>query len=97
MNDAFCTVSQYLESATDLEIRIQRYKNLIEAFELKIIDSVGRSGIVEMQMDDGQMKVKSTYRSMKDMQAGLLALEQAYQRCVNRYNGRRTVLRGGNF
>lgn len=97
MNDSFCTIEQYLESPTVLKSKIQRFDSLIEAFELKMIASVGQSGYLEMQMDDGQMKVRSTYRSMKDLEDALHALEKARQRYINRFNGRISTLRSGNF
>lgn len=97
MNDSFCTIEQYLESPSVLKSKIARYDALIEAFEIKMVASVGQSGYLEMQMDDGQMKVRSTYRSMKELEDALHALEKARQRYINRFNGRISVLRGGNF
>ena len=97
MNDNYLSISQYVDCASNTYDKIIRYNNLIDALELKIIKSIGQSGYVEMNFDDGQMKVKSTYRSIQDMESGLLALEKQRQRYINRYNGRSRNLRGGNL
>jgi len=97
MNDQFYTISQYIETKTSILDRIRAYNNLIEAMELKLLDAVGTSDLDEYQLDDGQMKVRTRYRSLKDVEAGIMALEKAKQRLVNRYNGRCSVLRSGNL
>jgi len=65
--------------------------------ELKLLDTVGSANYSEYQMDDGQMKVRTAYRSPKEVTAGILELEKLKQRYVNRYNGRCVTLRGGNI
>ena len=95
--ETFITVTQYLENPDVTLSKIQRYDALIDALELQIISNVENSSFEELQMEDGQMKIRSRYRSMREMEAGLKALEQARQRYINRYNGRVSVLRGGTF
>lgn len=97
MNDNYYTISQYVESKTTLEGRILAYDNLIEAMELKMLDNVGESNLDEYQMDDGQMKVRTKYRSTIDILAGIKAIEQARARLLNKLNGRCIVFRGGNL
>ena len=95
--ETFITVTQYLENPDVTLSKIKRYDALIDALELQIISNVENSSFEELQMEDGQMKIRSRYRSMREMEAGLKALEQARQRYINRYNGRVSVLRGGTF
>lgn len=97
MNDRIYTISQYIESKASICDRILAYDALIEAMELKLLDSVGNADLEEYQMDDGQMKVRTRYRTVQNVQDGIKALEQAKQRLVNRYNGRISVFRSGNF
>ena len=97
MNDGLYTISQYIECRTTLYDKIVAINNIISAMELQLASAVVQSGYVEMNLDDGQMKTKATYRSMQDMANGLQGLEVLKQRYVNRYNGRKTVLRGGNL
>jgi len=97
MNDQYCTISQYIECKSTLLDKINAISSLIDSMELKLLDTVGSANYSEYQMDDGQMKVRAAYRSPKDVTAGIMELEKLKQRYVNRYNGRRTVLRGGNL
>lgn len=97
MNDGFYTISQYVESKTDLASKILAIDALISAMELKIVDATGSAEYDEYSMDDGQMKVRTKYRSVADVMAGITALEQLKQRYVNRYNGRTMVFRSGNI
>lgn len=97
MNDGFLTIRQYIECPTTLLGKIKAIQALIDAMELSLLDTIGSANYSEYQMDDGQMKVKTTYRSPKDVTAGLIELEKIKQRYVNRYNGRCVTLRSGNL
>jgi hypothetical protein len=97
MNSEIYTIRQYVECRTTIVERITAYENLIAAMELKLLDSVDSADLQEYQLDDGQMKVRTAYRSVQEVEAGIFALEKAKQRLVNRYNGRTSVLRSGNF
>lgn len=97
MNDGLYTISQYIESRTTLLDKIVAINALIDAMELKLLDSVDSANYTEYQLDDGQMKVRTAYRSPKEVTAGILELEKLKQRYVNRYNGRCVTLRGGNI
>lgn len=96
MNNGFYTISQYIECKTDLAAKIAAVDALLAAMELKIIDVTGSAEYDEYSMDDGQMKVRTKYRSVADVMAGITALEQLKQRYVNRHNGRTMVFRSGN-
>lgn len=97
MNDHYQTVSQYVECKSTLREKIIAIENIILAMELKLLESVDSANYSEYSMNDGQMTVKTLYRSPKDVTAGIQGLEILKQRYVNRYNGRKTVLRGGNL
>jgi hypothetical protein len=97
MDDGIYSVSQYIDSRSGLLAKIQAINNLISAMELKLVDTVGQVNYADYSLDDGQMKIRTVYRSPSDVMAGITALEQLKQRYVNRYNGRRTVFRGGQF
>lgn len=97
MNVNFCTISEYVQSASDLVGRIAKINSLIDAMELVLIDSTGSANYSEYQMDDGQMKVRASYRNPSEVTAGINELEKLKQRYINRLNGRRTVLRSGQF
>ena len=97
MNDGIYTISQYIESKSDLLAKITAIKELIAAMELKMLDVTGSAEYDEYQLDDGQMKIRTKYRSVKDVSDGILGLEKIKQRYVNRYNGRTSVFRSGNI
>lgn len=90
----YYTVREYIQSRESLEAKITAIESLIEASLLESVDFVGDSGTAEYSLDDGQMKVTTRYRSMKEVFSGVDALEKLLQRYVNRLNGSVTVLRG---
>ena len=49
--------------------------------------------ISEYQLDDGQVKIRTAYRSIKEVEDGILALERMKHLYLNRLNGRITILR----
>jgi hypothetical protein len=97
MNDQYQTVSQYVDCKSTLREKIIAIDNVISAMELKLLESVDSANYSEYQMDDGQMKIRTMYRSPKEVTNGILELEKLKQRYVNRYNGRVTRLVGGNL
>lgn len=97
INDRIYTISQYVESKESLLDKINAIQALIDAMILKGLDVVGSAEYEEYQMDDGQMKVRTRYRSIEDFNNGIKFLEQTKQRYVNRYNGRVGVMRGGQI
>lgn len=85
----------YVASFTDLQDKITAINTIIN----NNIDLIGRnvlavSGNVQMyELDDGQVRIKTIYRSTKEIVADNTALETMLQLYINRLNGRSTVLR----
>lgn len=90
-----CTISVYIQTRSKLVGKICAIQEVIDALELRLIDVVEGQGAIidEYQMDDGQMTVKTSYRSVDEVTAGITALEKIKQRYINNYNGRGVVLR----
>lgn len=97
MNTEYLTISQYVESKSKLIGKIATYDLLIEGMEASILEATVSGHLVQYEMDDGFMKVRSQFRSISDMTKALAGLEALRQRYINRYNGRVTVLRGGRI
>ena len=95
MSHQTCTISIYLQSKTSLLEKINAIDALIDTMLAKTAEVAGGQGsiISEYWMDDGQMKVKTAYRSIADVEQGITALEKIKQRYVNSFNGRGFVLR----
>jgi len=84
------TPAQYIESKTTLLARIIAIDALIDTMILRLADVAGglNVSVEEYQMDDGQMKIKTRYRDVKDVEAGVKSLEKMKQMYENRHNGR---------
>lgn len=89
-----CTTKEYIQSKDTLDGKIGAIEALIDAMLANAIDIVEDSGTMSYSMDDGQMKVSTQYRSMKEVTKAILSLEQLKNLYVNRRNGHRTILRG---
>lgn len=90
-----CTPSQYIESKTTLRERVIAIDALIDGMILRMADVTAglNVSVEEYQMDDGQMKVRTRYRNVKDVQAGVHSLEVMKQMYQNRLNGRVSIMR----
>ena len=97
MNDGIYEVSTYIECGQTYREKIQRIDNLIDVFELKLLEVGDSVTYDEYAINDGQMNVRTKYRSANDVLNAINNLEKLKQRYVNRLNGRVTVLRSGNF
>lgn len=97
MNDNYMTISQYVECKSKLIGKVATYDLLIEKMEATILDSTLSGVYNQMEVDDGQMKVRSNYRNIGDLISALEGLRKIRQDYINRYNGRVTRLVGGRL
>lgn len=94
--DRIVTIGQYLATCTSLQNRIDALENLIDQMLLRMVDAVDSSDVSEYDMDDGQMKVRTRYRSIEDLERGIKGLQRILETYRNQLNGRVSVFRGGN-
>tara|TARA_R110002072_G_scaffold63777_1_gene158386 strand:+ start:741 stop:1040 length:300 start_codon:yes stop_codon:yes gene_type:complete len=89
------TISIYVGSKTTARAKIEAIEALIDTMMLRITEvAEGTASTVdEYSMDDGQIKVRTKYRSIRDVEAGINALIKLKQYYINKYNGRTMVLR----
>lgn len=94
MNSATYTIIDYLNHKTTLKAKIQAIEDLTaKMFEASLEGALGlNSGIQEYSMDDGQIKVKTVYRSVDQILASIKTLEALKQMYLNQLNGRVTNL-----
>jgi hypothetical protein len=89
------SIYNYLDSIKETYDRIIAIDALIEKNILAIgaaLDGPG-AGIAMYELDDGQVRIKTNYRSTTDIINANTALEKMKQLYVNRLNGRTTILR----
>jgi hypothetical protein len=94
-DDRIYTIGQYLETCTSLQNRIDATENLIDQMLLRMVDAVDTSDLSEYDVDDGQMKVRTRYRNIEDLERGIKGLQRIAETYRNRLNGRVSVSRGG--
>jgi hypothetical protein len=87
------TETLYIEGATGLVERLARIEAIIEALELRQVEVIGKSNVEEYQLDDGQVRIKTIYRSADQIAKAIEAYEKLKQKLLNRLNGRQMVLR----
>ncbi len=89
-----CTETLYIESATSLKDKIDRYNRIIEALETQMeLVAAGNSDITSYSMDDGQVKISTQYRDPLSISKAILKFEQLKQKALNTLNGRNVALR----
>lgn len=89
-----CTIKEYIQSKPDILSKIKAIEALIDSMILNTAEAIDNGGTASYSMDTGQTKVMTNYRSVAEVNAGIIALEKTLQLYINRYNGRVTVLRG---
>lgn len=82
------SASIYVDSATDLRTKITRIKSVIAALETTALTAAEKGAVSEYSLDDGQVKIKTTYRNPKEVSDSINAFEAILQRYVNQLNGR---------
>lgn len=97
MNLEYTTLDVYLESKSKSIGKIATYDLIIEGLEQTLLKSTASGHIVQYEMDDGQMKVRTAYRNVKELIASMEGLIRLRQYYINRANGRVTRLVGGKL
>lgn len=93
-----CTISEYLSSKEKLKDRIAAIDVLIDKAILSLaetLDGVG-ANISTYELDDGQVKIKTGYRSIDEVEAGIKSLERMKNLYINKLYGRSVQLRDNN-
>lgn len=95
MSQTHYTISSYIESKSTLLQKIKAIDLLIEKLELKLLEFIDGSASIteEYRMHDGQMEVRTKYKTHSDIEMGISSLERQRQRYINRLHGRSVLLR----
>jgi hypothetical protein len=97
MNNEYMTISHYFEEKSKLLGKVATYDLIIEGLERAMLESTVSGHLVQYELDDGQMKVRSNFRKISDLVSAMQGLQKLRQGYINRHNGRVSVLRGGNL
>lgn len=89
------TIQAFIGSKEGAAAKIVAIEALIEAMLLKLAESAGGQAAVfdEYSIDDGQMKVRTSYRSVTDVTSGIISLRKLKNYYINDHNGHVSVLR----
>ena len=88
-----CSETIYIESAQTKIDRLNRICQIIDGLELQQIAAISNSDIDEYQINDGQVVIKTIYRSATDIAKAIMEYEKIKQTLFNQLNGRGIVLR----
>lgn len=87
----------YLSSAKTLQERIDRLELLIDAMILSTLNVVSgedyNPNVSEYQLNDGQIIVRTAYKTNNDVFASIKQLELTKQMYMNQLNGRVMTMR----
>jgi hypothetical protein len=83
----------YIQSVTDLQTRYTRLGQIITALETQMLLAATDTNIEEYSLDDGQVKIKTLYRSPDSIAKAINAFEVLQQKTFNKLNGRAMVCR----
>lgn len=87
------TISGYIQSKTVLLEKIQAMEVLEAAMMASMLDllSGSFSNIGMYELDDGQIRIKTGFQTMKQLEEGLSGLRKIKNIYINQYNGRVSV------
>ena len=83
----------YIESSASLKEKIARYDIIIAALCAQSTIAAAGSDISEYEINDGQVKIKTIYRSVTAISDAILKFEALRGRALNKLNGAVLILR----
>lgn len=88
----------YIRSKTTLLAKIAACEAIMDTLLTTVVTAAENNDVDEYWLDDGQTKIKTKYRSSKEVMESYEAVERVRQIYVNRYNGRSVrLIPGKNF
>lgn len=84
----FDSSSIYVTSATTLREKLTRVNAIITALEDVALKAAANGDVSQYSLDDGQVKIMTTYRTAEDVAKSIQAFEVIRQRYINQLNGR---------
>lgn len=89
------TIPEFIQSKQTAAERLEAVEICIDKAILmlgEVFDGVGGT-IQEYQIDDSQVKIKTVYRSIKEVEAQISALERMRNRYLNQLKGRAFIMK----
>lgn len=93
----YSTAARYIDSRSSNQEKVTAINQIIDKLMLLAAQSAenpsGQVVIDEYEINDGQSKIRTRYRSFADIEKSIMAFERLRQMYINRINGRlmRTV------
>lgn len=84
--EIYTSAYDYLQTHSELIVKINKLKALILSAYDTAEKGVLTGNYLEYWLDDGQSKIKTTYRSMEELVKGIKGLELLLELYVVRYN-----------
>ncbi|HXP52432.1 MAG TPA: hypothetical protein VN922_20935 [Bacteroidia bacterium] len=78
----------YITKDKDLRTRICNIDKVIDALTDSALKAAGTANLGEYDLDNGQTKIKTTYRNPTDITNAITAFEKVKQLWINQLNGR---------
>jgi hypothetical protein len=87
------SITGYIESKCEIADKIIACDALINLFMASMLDSFSSvsAGTQMYELDDGQVRIKTSFRSMTDIKTALFLLRTEKNKYINQYNGRTFV------
>lgn len=89
------TITEFIQSRTTTASRLEAIEICIDKAILmlgEVFDGVGGT-VQEYQVDDSQIKIKTVYRSIKQVEEQISALERMRNRYLNQLKGRAFIMK----
>lgn len=83
-------VSEYIALYTDPQAQLVAVKEIIDALNSAVSTMVGGGNLSEYTLNDGQVNIKASYGSIKELTDAILFYKQEANRLLAQINGRVT-------
>lgn len=85
------TIADYITCSSSDKERLERMAEVITLLETKAIQAVENADVQEYEMNDGQVKIKTSYNTLEQIARDINAFQSIYDRLFNRCFGTRIV------
>jgi hypothetical protein len=84
--------SDYIRTGKNNKEKIDKIEQVIAALEVVMLDAATKENIEEYDLNDGQTKIRATYKGVKSIMAAIMSLETLKNYYINKTVGRQVRL-----
>ena len=86
------TESEFINLYDDPQAKLDQIRAILDAMDTLMLELIGKGAVKSYMLNDGQVEIRRTYGSLKEINESRLMYEQMANRIIQNMEGRATFI-----